>query len=34
MFVKRKKGATTFVKRAKQVAVFLVPWEIRPKKEI
>ena len=34
IFVKLRKGATTFVKRAKQVAVFPVPWEISPQKEI
>ena len=28
------KGATTFVNGAKQVAVFVVPWEFLPKKEI
>ena len=34
IFVKIRKGATTFVNRAKQVAMFLVPWEFWPKKEI
>ena len=34
IFGKVRKGAKTFVNRAKQVAVFLVPWEIWPKKEI
>ena len=34
IFVKLYKGATTFVKRAKQVAVFLWPWEFCPKKEV
>ena len=34
IFVNLSKGATTFVKRAEKVAVFLVPWESFPKKEI
>ena len=34
IFVKLIQGATTFVKRVKQVAVFLGPWECWPKKEI
>ena len=34
IFVNLSKGATTFVKRTKQVAVFLGPWEFWPKKEI
>ena len=34
IFVKLSKGATTFVKRVKQVAVFPDPWEFWPKKEI
>ena len=34
IFVKLSKGATTFVNRAKQVAVFLVLWVFWPKKEI
>ena len=33
-FVKLSKGATTFVNRVKHVAVFLVPWEFWPKKEV
>ena len=34
IFVNLSKGATPFVNRAKWVAVFLVPWECWPKKEI
>ena len=34
IFVYLSKRATTFVKWAKQVAVFLLPWEFWPKKEI
>ena len=34
IFVKLIKEATTFVNSAKQVAVFLRPWEFWPKKEI
>ena len=34
IYVKLSKGATTFVNGAKQVAVFVVPWEFLPKKEI
>ena len=34
IFVKLGQGATSFVNRAKGVAVFLGPWENSPKKEI
>ena len=34
IYVKLCKGATTFVNRVKHVAVFLVPWEFWPKREI
>ena len=34
ILVNLSKGATTFVKRTKQVAVFLILWEFWPKKAI
>ena len=34
IFVNLSKWATTFVKRTKQVAVFVEPWEFWPKKAI